>query len=91
MGTAGMPVLGPPRCTSTITQGVSVPTAYPTFSCIRLMPGPDVAVIASAPVHDAPITDPIDPISSSIWMYTPSTSGRRRAMCSAISVAGVMG
>ena len=61
------------------------------FSCIRLIPGPDVAVIARALVHDAPITEAIEPISSSIWMYTPSTSGRRLAMCSAISVAGVIG
>ena len=92
--TEGIPVVGPPRCTSTITQGVSVPIAYPTCSCMRLTPGPLVAVIAFFPVHDAPITAASELISSSIWMKTPflSTSpGRRTASLSETSVAGVMG
>jgi hypothetical protein len=49
-----------------MTHGVSVITAYPMFSCIRLNPGPDVAVIAFSPVHEAPMTLPIEAISSSI-------------------------
>jgi hypothetical protein len=61
------PVLGPARWTSTMTQGVSVIIAYPMFSCMRLKPGPDVAVIDKVPPHEAPITADIAPISSSIW------------------------
>jgi hypothetical protein len=49
----------------TNTRGVSVMTASPTASSIRLTPGPDVAVIAFAPVQEAPITLVIDAISSS--------------------------
>jgi hypothetical protein len=60
------PVLGPALCTLTITQGVSVIMAYPMFSCIRLKPGPDVAVIERNPPHELPITAEIAPISSSI-------------------------
>jgi len=40
--------------------------AYPMFSCMRLYPGPEVAVIAFAPAHDAPITAAMEAISSSI-------------------------
>src|SRR5579863_2709490 len=36
-------------------------------SCISEMPGPDVAVKARAPFHDAPITMPIEASSSSPW------------------------
>src|SRR3984957_10748769 len=36
-------------------------------SCINEMPGPDVAVKARAPFHDAPITMPIEASSSSPW------------------------
>ena len=49
MPTVGTPVEGPSRWTSTMTRGVSVPTANPMFSCIRLMPGPEVAVMDLLP------------------------------------------
>src|SRR5207247_8014480 len=64
----GMPVEGPPRCTSKITAGTSAKYARPRNSCISEMPGPDVAVNARAPFHAAPITIPIDASSSSAWM-----------------------
>src|ERR1043166_6854088 len=37
-------------------------------SCISEMPGPDGAVKARAPFHDAPMTMPIEASSSSPWM-----------------------
>ena len=87
----GCPVEGPPRWTFTITQGVSVIAAYPRFSIIREKPGPLVAVIARAPVHEAPITEAMLASSSSIWIKTPPCFGSFAAMCSAISVEGVIG
>ena len=60
-------------------------------SCMRLKPGPEVAVMALVPVQLAPTTAPIEANSSSIWMNIPPTCGRRSAMCSVISLAGVMG
>ena len=60
-------------------------------SCIRLKPGPEVAVIALAPAQAAPITAEMEAISSSIWMKTPPISGSRTAMRSIISLEGVMG
>ena len=41
------------------------------FSIMSEKPGPLVAVIARAPVHDAPIIEAMDAISSSIWMKVP--------------------
>ena len=86
-----MPVDGPPRITLTMTQGVSVIAAYPRFSCISEKPGPLVAVIALTPPSEAPITAASEPISSSIWMNTPSARGSSRDICSAISEEGVIG
>ena len=40
----GMPVLGPARCTSTKTQGVSIMAASPTCSIISDRPGPELPV-----------------------------------------------
>jgi len=40
--------------------------AYPIFSCIRLNPGPEVAVIDKEPPQELPITAEIAAISSSI-------------------------
>ena len=65
--------------------------AKPIISCMRLKPGPDVAVSALLPASEAPQTAAMLAISSSIWMNEPPTSGRRRASVSAISVDGVMG
>ena len=48
----GRPVLGPPRCTSTMTSGSSVMTARPIASDFRQMPGPLVAVTPRAPPKD---------------------------------------
>ena len=85
------PVQGPALCTSTITQGVSVKEAYPTASCMRLNPGPEVAVIALAPAQAAPIMAEMEAISSSIWMNTPPHSLSRTAILSMISLDGVIG
>ncbi len=45
----GMPVDGPARWTSMTTSGSSTMTARPIASVLSAMPGPDEAVIASAP------------------------------------------
>ena len=47
--------------------------------------------MALTPASEAPITAPMEAISSSIWMKVPSTAGSRQDMTSLISVAGVMG
>jgi hypothetical protein len=65
--------------------------AQPIVSCIRLKPGPDVAVMAFAPVQLAPTTALIEANSSSICMNMPLTLGKRAAICSAISLAGDIG
>ena len=65
-GAVGSPVLGPPRITSTITQGTSASTANPMCSCMRVNPGPLVAVMALDPAREAPITAAREAISSSI-------------------------
>ena len=61
------------------------------LSCMSEKPGPDVAVSALAPASEAPITAPIEAISSSICMKWPPTCGSRRDSASAISVEGVIG
>jgi len=58
---------------------------------MKLKPGPEVAVIALAPAHTAPMTEQMEPISSSICMNTPPTSLSRTAIRSMISLEGVMG
>ena len=65
--------------------------AHPMPSCLREMPGPLEAVMAFTPPMEAPVAAVTLPISSSIWMKQPPSWGRRRAMYSAISEAGVMG
>ena len=52
-----------------------------------------IALVPSSPqeIFDLTITAFMEAISSSIWMNTPSTWGRRSLILSAISVAGVMG
>ncbi len=62
-----MPVEGPARWTSNTTAGISAKYAKPRNSCISEMPGPEVAVKERAPFHEAPITMPIEAISSSAW------------------------
>src|SRR3569623_3728437 len=66
----GMPVDGPPRCTSLIVTGISAKYARPMNSVMSEMPGPDVAVKARAPFHPAPTTMPIEAISSSACTIT---------------------
>ena len=90
-GSVGRPVDGPPRITSTITQGTWAIEAKPMFSCISEKPGPEVAVSALVPASEAPMTAAIEAISSSIWMKSPPTWGMRRDSTSAISVDGVIG
>jgi len=85
------PVLGPALWMFAITHGVSVMNAYPMFSCMRLNPGPDVAVMAFAPAQLAPMTALSAANSSSICMAIPPVCGSLFARCSAISVAGVIG
>jgi len=84
-------VLGPPRWMSTTTVGTSIITPKPKFSIIRLNPGPDVAVIDLAPAQEAPKIAAIEASSSSNWINMPPTSGNLLEMCSAISLAGVIG
>ena len=55
-------------------DGVSVNMPRPMFSCMRLKPGPEVAVIVRSPVHEAPRMQFMLAISSSIWMKRPPTS-----------------
>ena len=64
----GMPVEGPPRCTSMMVTGISAKYARPMNSLISEMPGPVVAVKARAPFQPAPVTMPIEASSSSAWM-----------------------
>ena len=64
----GMPVDGPPRCTSMMVIGISAKYARPMNSFISDTPGPEVVVNARAPFQPAPTTMPIDAISSSAWM-----------------------
>ena len=59
------PVDGPNRWTSTITMGISLPTAKEICSLYRLIPGPEVAVNTFNPLMDAPRQAPMDAISSS--------------------------
>ena len=77
--------------TFTTTSGASTMMAYPSASCIREKPGPDVAVIASSPVSAAPMQAQMEAISSSIWMKTPPTCGSSHAIASMISELGEMG
>ena len=67
----GWPVLGPPRCTSTTTSGISAMTARPMPSCFSEYPGPDVIVTATLPAYDAPIANAQAAISSSAWCTMP--------------------
>ena len=60
-------------------------------SCMSEKPGPDVAVMATSPVSDAPMQAQIEAISSSICRKTPPSMGSSRAMVSMISELGVMG
>jgi hypothetical protein len=83
--------LGPARWTSMITHGTSIIIPSPMFSCIRLNPGPDVAVMDFTPAALAPRIADMEAISSSIWMYVPPILGMFEAMYSATSVAGVIG
>ena len=55
------------------------------------MPGPEVAVMALAPVYEAPTTDASEAISSSHWIVSPPTWGRRTDSHSRMSDAGVIG
>ena len=61
----GSPVLGPIRCTSMITTGISAKYARPTNSDMSEIPGPDVAVSALAPAQPAPMAMPTAASSSS--------------------------
>src|SRR3954465_1623874 len=63
----GMPVDGPPRCTSMMVAGISAKYERPMNSCMSEIPGPDVAVKARAPFQPAPHTMPIEASSSSAW------------------------
>ena len=54
----GMPVEGPPRCTSMMISGSSRDTPRPIVSAFSASPGPDVEVTASAPPYEAPSAAP---------------------------------
>ncbi len=61
------------------------------LSCIRLKPGPEVAVIDLTPPQLAPIIEQMEAISSSICRKVPPKVGSLSAILSAISLAGVIG
>ena len=61
----GNPVDGPPRCTFTISNGISSITAKPIASPFSAIPGPDEAVTPNVPPNEAPIAAQIAAISSS--------------------------
>src|ERR1035437_3968855 len=90
-GSVGSPVEGPPRCTLTKTQGVSVMAAKPICSIISENPGPEVTVKALAPAQTAPWMAMEAASSSSIWMKMPPRVGILAAKRSTTSVDGVMG
>ena len=86
----GIPVDGPPRCTSTTTSGNSAITARPIASLFNARPGPDVDVAAKQPAKLAPIEVQIPAISSSACTVITPKSLRFESSCR-ISVAGVIG
>src|SRR5690606_40664890 len=80
----------PPRCTTTISNGISRITARHIASTVNAIPGPEVVVTASDPPYAAPIADEIAAISSSAWkVRTPKFLWRLNSC--RISDAGVMG
>ena len=50
-------MLGPPRCTFTITKGSSAITASPIASAFKAIPGPDDAVTPRFPANAPPIAE----------------------------------
>src|SRR5947207_14270191 len=80
----GIPVDGPARCTFMITAGISAKYDRPMNSVINEMPGPEVAVKARAPFHDAPMTIPIEASSSSpctiAYFALPGSESCRRLL-----------
>ena len=72
-GFVGMPVDGPARWTSTITNGSSSVIPRPIVSCFSTIPGPLEVETASEPPNDAPSAAPTAAISSSAWkVRTPN-------------------
>ena len=86
----GIPVDGPPRCTSMTTRGTSAITAKPMASLFRARPGPEVEVAARQPAKLAPIAVQTPAISSSACTVITPKSLRLDNSCK-ISVAGVIG
>src|SRR6201995_961657 len=80
----GIPVDGPPRCTSMIVIGISAKYARPMNSFISEMPGPDVVVNARGPFQPAPTTMPAEAISSSACtianLFSPVSASTRYFM-----------
>ena len=60
-------------------------------SCLRLMPGLELEVMARAPVAAAPSSMLMLATSLSAWMKTPPASARWALMYSGMSFWGVMG
>ena len=86
-----MPVDGPPRCTFTITLGISAIDERPIISDIKERPGPEVAVIDFAPAKEAPTTAPMAASSSSVCTQVPPIFGSQSASNCRTSVEGVIG
>ncbi len=89
-GFVGRPVLGPPRCTLTMTTGSSSITARLMASLFSATPGPLVPVAAKAPPKAAPMAAPMAAISSSAWKVRTSKCFWAARKCR-MSLAGVMG
>lgn len=87
----GSPVDGPPRCTLTMTHGISAIHASPMPSDIKESPGPAVAVIAFLPEYPAPTIAFIDSISEDTWYANRFCPMRFCSIQTSIVVAGDMG
>ena len=72
-------------------QGSSAAHMNPMASCMRVMPGPELEVATSFPVHAAPARALDTASSLSICIISPPYLGRMTAMCFMTSVAGVIG
>ena len=77
--------------TFTMTSGISAIKPRPICSAFSEIPGPELAVIALAPLALAPRATEIPAISSSICINVPPCFGKSTLSSWAISLLGVIG
>ena len=87
----GSPVVGPGRCISTTTSGISAMPESPSASTIKEKPPPEVPVMAQGPANEAPIAILMAAISSSACSTTRPASSLLDARYSMMEVEGDMG